>query len=176
MKLTPLFLALGLLPGIALAAPQVIFQGEVTDQTCKASISDNTGGIILLPPVPLSALNAPGATAGLTPFTIAVKDCAPPTGSAQAIKTNFLGHNVTAGGNLGNSAAGGAQNVHIQLTTTAAGTTPIVLNGVTPVAGLSLPAGQTSTSYDFGARYIVEGGTATTGAVTAVVEYALSYL
>ena len=73
------------------------------------------------------------------------------------------------------AAANPAGNVAIQLTSDAAGTAAITLNGPTSVAGLKLPAGKTSASYDFGARYISENGGATPGPVTSVVEYTLSY-
>ena len=69
-----------------------------------------------------------------------------------------------------------AKNVAIQLTQTAAGTVPVVLNGITKVDGLILPLNQASTSHQFGARYIVDEGTIPTpGAITAVAEYTISY-
>jgi len=175
MKLSTLLFAVGALPGIVLAAPTVTFQGEVTAQTCQASINGETDSIVLLPTVSSTVLAAAGTTAGLTPFTISVSGCQAP-GSDLAITTNFLGHNVTGEGNLGNVASNPAANVAIQLTKEAAGTTPIVLNGVTPVTGLVLPTGETGASYQFGAQYITEGGAAGAGAVTAVAEYTLSYL
>lgn len=178
MKLSTLLFAVGALPGIVLAAPTVTFQGEVTAQTCQASINGETDSIVLLPTVSSTELSGTGTTAGLTPFTISVSGCqAPSSGDGNlAITTNFLGHNVTGAGNLGNVASNPAANVAIQLTSDAAGTTPIVLNGVTPVSGLVLSEGETSASYQFGAQYITEGGSATAGAVTAVAEYTLSYL
>lgn len=176
MKFSTLLFAVGALPGIVLAAPTVTFQGEVTAQTCQASINGETNSIVLLPTVTATELSGAGAKAGLTPFTISVSDCQAPSGDLQ-ITTNFLGHNVTSVGNLGNIAASNpAGNVAIQLTSDAAGTTPIVLNGVTPVSGLVLSDGETSASYQFGAQYISEDGGATAGAVTSVAEYTLSYL
>jgi len=176
MKLSTLLFAVGALPGIVLAAPTVTFQGEVTAQTCQASINGETDSIVLLPTVSTANLANSGAKAGLTPFTISVSGCQAPATNL-AITTNFLGHNVTTEGNLGNVAASNpASNVAIQLTTDASGTTPIVLNGVTPMSGLELPAGETGASYQFGAQYVTEGGSATAGAVTAVAEYTLSYL
>lgn len=160
-------------PAFAMATPTVTFQGEVTDQTCQATINGDTNSVVLLPTVTSTALSAPGATTGLTPFTIQVSDCAV-MGAAQNIGTEFLGHNVTTGGNLGNT--GTATNVAIQLTTAADGATPIVLNGPTTVPGLVLAAGDTSASYQFGAQYISEDGSAAAGSVQAVAEYTLSYL
>ena len=151
------------------------FQGEVSTQTCKTEVNGQENATVLLPTVPESSLASAGTTAGLTPFTIAIKDCAT-AGADTQIGTKFLGQSVTAAGNLGNvAAANPAGNVAIQLTTDAAGTTPVTLNGVTTVAGLELKTGQTSASHQFGAQYIAEGGAASAGAVTAVVEYTLSY-
>lgn len=180
MKLVNRFLAIAaagiLAPMAANAASTVTFQGEVSAQTCKASIAGGTNGIVLLPTVAAKDLQNAGTTAGLTKFTINVTDCTDPGSSDLPIKTKFLGHAVTGNGNLGNMAAANpAGNVAIQLTSDAAGTAAITLNGPTSVAGLKLPAGKTSASYDFGARYISENGGATPGPVTSVVEYTLSY-
>lgn len=174
MKISALVLAMAALPGVVFAAPTVTFQGEVTDQTCQVTVNSETNSTVLLPTVSTADLATTGLTAGLTPFTITLSECAAPP-SDLAVTTNFLGHNVTAGGNLGNTATAGS-NVAIQLTEEAAGTTAIVLNGVTGVAGLVLATGETSASYQFGAQYIAETAPATAGAVTAVVEYSVSYL
>lgn len=161
-------------PIATFAAPTVTFQGEVTSQTCKSSINGQTNSTVLLPTVPTSELAAAGNTTGITPFTIEVSDCQVDTADVD-ITTKFLGHNVTSTGNLGNIAtADPAENVSIQLTTDAAGKTPVVLNGVTAVPGLTLTAGETSASHQFGAQYYAEDAV-TAGAVTAVTEYTLSY-
>ena len=177
MKLTKLIMATTLslaLPVAAMAAPTVTFQGEVTDQTCKATINGQTDSTVLLPTVPATELASSGATTGLTPFSISVEDCSIDTADAE-ISTKFLGHNVTASGNLGNIATENpANNVSIQLTANADGTNPVTLNGITPVSGLVLEAGQTSATHQFGAKYYAEDA-ATAGAVTAVAEYTLSY-
>lgn len=161
---------------LANATPTVTFQGEVSDQTCQASINGGTDGVVLLPTVPANSLDSAGKTAGLTPFTISVKDCTAPAAD-MPIKTKFLGHAVTSNGNLGNVASGtdAATNVAIQLTESASGADAIVLNGPTSVAGLVLKSGQDNASYDFGVRYISENGGATAGVVTSLVEYTLSY-
>lgn len=174
-KLASVIAASLLTPAIAIAAPTVTFQGEVSTQTCQAQVNGLDNAIVLLPTVPQTSLATAGATTGLTPFTISVKDCAT-SGADTQIKTKFLGHSVTTGGNLGNVATTSpATNVSIQLTSDATGTTPIVLNGVTSVNGLVLKAGETTANYQYAAQYIAEGGAATAGAVTGVVEYTLSY-
>ncbi|WP_163122596.1 fimbrial protein [Acinetobacter portensis] len=177
MKVKTIFIASALslaLPIAATAAPTVTFQGEVTDQTCKATINGQTDSTVLLPTVSSTELSATGMTTGLTPFSISVQDCQVDTADVE-ISTKFLGHNVTTTGNLGNIATSNpAGNVSIQLTADATGAAPVTLNGVTSVDGLVLKAGQTSATHQFGAQYYAEDA-ATAGAVTAVAEYTLSY-
>ncbi|HHQ4784236.1 TPA: fimbrial protein [Aeromonas veronii] len=178
MKFNVLFLIMLGSSGVAMAAPMVTFQGEVTQQTCTISIAGNTAGTVLLPTVTSAELSATNSKAGLTPFTITIDGCAKPS-SDLALKTNFLGHNVTAAGNLGNKvakAAGGAEKVALQLTKEADGLVPVTLNGVTAVAISPVPAGQTGVTHTFGVQYISEAGGATAGAVEGVAEYTISYL
>ena len=161
---------------VATAAPQIIFKGEVSGQTCTASINGETDTIVLLPTVSTELLANTGSTGGITPFRVTIKDCEPDS-TDLAINTNFLGRNVTANGTLGNTAdsANAAKNVSIQLMTSGSGSAPVDLSaGVTPVPGLVLKKDETSTSYEFGARYYSEGG-ATAGEVTSLAEYTLSY-
>ena len=177
MKLSALFLAVAALPTVAFAAPMVTFQAEITSQTCEVSIDGATNAVVVLPTVSTVDLAGAGATAGLTPFTISLSGCTAPAMNTP-ITTLFIGHNITAGYNLGNSAtASPATNVAIQLTVDAAGRWPIELyDAITPATGLILRKGDTTASYQFGARYISEAGGATAGAVTAVAEYTISYL
>lgn len=164
-----------ILPVKSFATPQVTFQGEVTTQTCAASINGESNGTVLLPTVSASQLAAAGTTAGLTPFTISVSGCTSNPTNDLKISTKFLGHNTTTSGNLGNVATNNpATNVSIQLTADAAGTTPVQLNGVTSVEGLVLSKGETATNHQFAAQYYAED-IVTPGAVKAVAEYTLSY-
>lgn len=163
------------LPGVVLAAPTVNFQGEVAWQSCEVTVNGEANPVVMLPSVNTADLADTGATAGLTPFTITLSACKSRI-NEQQVDTHLLGHNVTTGGNLGNSATDGATNVAIQLTTDASGATPIELNGVTPVPGLVIRPMTNDVSYQFGAQYISEAGGATAGPVTAVVEYTVSYL
>lgn len=154
--------------------PTVTFVGEVTDQTCSAVINGATSSIVMLPTVPSTALANPGDVTGATPFTIQLEGCAQAPVGGTNVKTVFLGHDVTAGKNLGN--AGTATNVAIQLLDAASSGSPILLNGPTAVPGLVIAAGQTEASYQFAAQYISEAGGATAGSVQAVAEYTVSYL
>ena len=171
---TLIALAIVAVPALASAATSTItFQGEVSEQTCQATMNGDTNSVLLMPTISSKELASAGATAGLTPFTIQVSGCQV-GGSAQNIGTKFLGRNVTPAGNLGNT--GTAKNVAIQLTATSGGDNPIALSGPTAVPGLVLNAGETSASYEFGAQYISEGGAAAAGSIQAVAEYSLSYL
>lgn len=172
---TAMFSTAILIPTITQAAQIVTFQGEVSTQTCQASINGQTNGIVLLPTVSVSELNVKGSTAGLTPFSISVVGCAT-SNKESKITTKFLGRNVTSTGNLSNLATvSPATNVAIQLVHNSATITPITLNGITKVEGLTLLANQSAASYALAARYISEDGLAAAGAITAVAEYTVSY-
>ncbi|WP_273818499.1 fimbrial protein [Providencia rettgeri] len=178
MKIIPILVGMSVgISSLAIAAPQVTFMGEVTAQTCQPQINGETDSIILLPTVRSSELNTVGSKTGLTPFTINLTNCTAPTDSDLNIKTVFLGHNVTAKGNLGNIAdSNAATNVELQLLDSEAGTNPIVLSGPTSVSGLVLKQGQTSADYKFAVQYFSEEGSATAGKVKGIVEYTVSYL
>lgn len=169
------------LPCSALAASTVTFQGEVTDETCNININGDTNSIVLLPTVKASDLATSGAKTGITPFTITLSDCGGGVSgvtSAKTVTTNFLGHSVIdPTGILGNTETDtGANFVGIQLLETDdANGTAINLSGVTAAAStISLAAGATSGSHTFGAQYYATG-TATSGKVSAMAEYTVSY-
>ncbi|RJG14347.1 type 1 fimbrial protein [Pseudomonas cavernicola] len=165
-------------PGFAAAAPSantINFLGEVTAQTCQVTINGNaTTPVVLLPTVQASTLAAAGSVVGETPFTLGVTGCVAPTSAAQAIKAVFVGNNVTSSGNLGNTAAGGATNVELQILNGVAGT-PVNLSSPATVAGISLPVGATSASHDYAVQYKSVPGGATAGAVTSSMQYTVSY-
>ena len=156
----------------ALADNTIKFQGEVADQTCDISINGNASTpLILLPTVSTASLAASGDTAGQTPFTIGLTGCTV-SASATAIKTVFVGNNLTADGRMGNT--GTAGNVALQLIDPASPATPLDLTGQTGAAGLSLAANATSAAYDFAVEYYAEG-VATPGSVLGSVQYSVSY-
>ena len=156
----------------ALADNTIKFQGEVADQTCDISINGNASTpLILLPTVSTASLAVSGDTAGQTPFTIGLTGCTA-SASATAIKTVFVGNNLTADGRMGNT--GTAGNVALQLIDPASPATPLDLTGQTGAAGLSLAANATSAAYDFAVEYYAEGA-ATPGSVLGSVQYSVSY-
>ncbi len=84
----------------------------------------------------------------------------------------FIGNNVTANGNLGNT--GSAQNVELQLLE-AAGGSVVDLTSPTTVAGThTLNVGETTADHDFAIQYYANG-TATAGTVVSSIQYAVSY-
>lgn len=175
MKKTLFAIALVWAPVIAISAPKITFMGEVTDQTCEATVNGETEGIVLLPSVPASRLASKGATSGLTPFTLSIKNCSAKPTTTQ-VTTRFLGHNVTTEGNLGNLAmVNAATNVQLQLLDKATSGNQIKLIGLTPVSGMTLPSNASTASYDYGVQYTTEQGGATPGAVQSIAEYQLTY-
>ena len=179
MKKHLIILAASIAPVMAYAASgnTINFQGEVTDQTCQVTINGNAANpTVLLPAVSSTVLTSAGATAGTTSFTVGVSGCVAPTTTTQAIKTVFVGNQVTAAGNLGNT--GTATNVALQLLDPATPTVPFNLGnaGGYAASGLTLPVGTTSASHDFAVQYISEPGGATAGSVLGSVQYAVSYL
>lgn len=157
---------------------QVTFQGEVTSQTCRATINGQSNAVVILPTVTTTELKAKGDTTGLTPFTISLSGCAAPAdNSSVKISTRFFGQNFSTEGNLTNisKAKNAATKVALQLTDNADGLTPVKLTGNTAVEGLVLAAGQTSATHSFGIRYIAEETGVSAGPVTATTEYILSY-
>ncbi|OOF24163.1 fimbrial protein [Salinivibrio sp. IB872] len=87
----------------------ITFTGEVTDQTCSVTVNDNvSNSVVLLESVSAAELANAGDTAGQRMFTIGLTGCTAPGADTQ-LKTKFVGNNVTAAGNLGNT--GDAANV-----------------------------------------------------------------
>lgn len=177
LKKIALVLAIAALPGAALAAPTITFQGEVSDQTCKVSVNGDTNSVVLLETVNLADFTANGAVGGETTFTVSVSDCERPSVNTP-INVNFLGYDVDQNsGVMGNRAAEAtaAKGFGIQLLD-ASGGGAVMLDGVTSVAGLELASGDDTASHDFAAQYyLIDSTIATAGAVTSVAEYTLSY-
>ncbi|RQH05492.1 fimbrial protein [Paraburkholderia dinghuensis] len=179
MKKHILAFSIAVAPVFAFAAPStntINFQGEVTDQTCDVTINGNASNpTVLLPTVSTMQLAAAGDTAGQTTFTIGVSGCMAPTTTAQAIGTVFVGNQVTSQGNLGNT--GTATNVALQLLDPQSPSSPFDLSSAEgyTAAGMSLPVGATSASYDFAVQYVAEAGAATAGSVLGSVQYAVTY-
>ncbi|QGZ29373.1 fimbrial protein [Stutzerimonas stutzeri] len=175
MKRLTLLLAMAALPGLSAAAPLVNFNGEVATVTCQVTVNGETNPIVLLPTVKVADFEGPGSSpygGAQTLFTIEGSHC---TVSAEAytVRPKFLGHHVTAAGNLSNLAGSNAAgDVAVQLV-------GYQLNeGVATVSGIAadVAPGSDSFSITMGVRYVTEGGSPTVGKVTAVTEYVFEYL
>ncbi|MDA5483383.1 fimbrial protein, partial [Yersinia intermedia] len=140
----------------ALANNTIQFQGEVADQTCAITIDGTASApVVLLPTVPSTSLATAGATAGQTPFTVGLTGCTA-SASVTAIKTVFVGNNLTTNGRMGNT-GGTAGYVSLELVDPISPTTPLDLSGQTGAAGLSLAANATAASHTFAVQYYAEG-------------------
>jgi len=170
-----LLTACGLAASLAQAqTPTITFEGEVTDQTCKATINGQTDAVVMLPTVSQSDLAGVDKTAGKTDFTLNISGCtATSEGQTKKVKVNFFGPSVS-GKNLKNTAANGARDVAVQLLD---GSQEIDLSaGIVPVEAGDISATDTSFSKVFSAQYVSEATSVGVGKVTAVVQYTLSYL
>lgn len=150
----------------------ITINGQVTSTTC--SINAGSPNIsVQLPTVSASTLTTAGATAGATPFTIALTNCTPVQGAGTAIAYfDDMDHVDMSTGNLVNTAAGGASNVQVALST--ASGTPIALQsggtqGQTPV---SVSSGNATLNYT--AQYKATGK-AGSGPVSTYTTYSISY-
>ena len=170
-------LALALLTmtaGAAMAADGTITVfGEVVTQTCTVDVAD-LNKVVYMPAVAASALAVNGATAGGTPFSIALTAC--PVGSSMS--AHFLPGatiNNTTGNLINQAAAPTAGNVEVALYNTT-GVTKINLaaaKGAQTSPAFVVPAGG-ATSMAYQAKYFATG-VATTGKVQSNVDYNLSY-
>lgn len=177
MKVKLLAIPLAILTTSALAASNntVQFQGEVNAQTCTVNINGNsTAPIVLLPTVSTADLDTAAKTAGDTKFTVNVTGCA---SSAATIKTVFAGNNVTAAGNLGNTATSpAANNVSIQIVDSDGSTPLSFVNGSTVTTSEFTKAESSTTgSQELTARYYAESTGVTAGKVVATAQYSISY-
>ena len=177
-KYAAIVLACAPIFAFAQSANTIQFQGLVSSTTCSATINgSSTSTTILLPTVPTTALAAAGSAAGATGFTVGVAGCEAPVGAPQAIRTTFTvasgASGVTSSGNLKNTSAD--NGVSLRLMSSPTGSALSLAGGSVAAAGLSLPVGATSTTYDYGVEYYAESGTVTAGAVTGAVQYAIAY-
>lgn len=175
MKKNLLALALlAMTAGSAMAADGTITVfGEVVTQTCTVAAAD-LNKVVYMPAVAASALAVNAATAGGTPFTIALTAC--PVGSSMS--AHFLpGVTIdnTTGNLLNQATAPAAGNVEVALYDST-GATKINLaaaKGAQTSPAFVVPAGGT-TSLAYQAKYFATG-LGTVGKVQSTVDYNLSY-
>jgi major type 1 subunit fimbrin (pilin) len=143
----------------------ITISGKVLSDTCTVSV--NNGSTVALPTVMTASLGTVGATAGTTPFTIALSGCDANTTSAAM---SFSGANIDAGtGNLKNTVAGGS-NVQVQLLN---GASVINASSGTNAPTITVTGGNGSVAMN--ARYVAATAAATAGMVASTVSFTLSY-
>jgi major type 1 subunit fimbrin (pilin) len=134
--------------------------------TCTLSTNNVT---VTLPKISISALGGAGATAGRTPFTLALAGCSN-LGSAYSVVANWSFVEGAAGATtIANSAASAASNVYVQLLDS--GFVPIGNGGTSNLATVSASGSYQIQHY---AQYFA-GGTVGAGIVKGVATLTLSY-
>lgn len=157
---------------MAISENTITFQGEVTDETCSVAVNGNSATpVILLPTVSTQELAADGDKAGQISFDVGLSGCTGNVSTETKISTVFVGNQVTANGNLGNT--GTAQNVEVQLLDTTDAVIDLK-NGFTGGGDLKLAAGASEASATYTAQYYATGAV-TAGTVEATLQYAVSY-
>jgi len=158
-KATIVMLALAT-PMLCAAKGTITFKGRVVSQTTyEATVNGQSNGVVQLPTADLSA--------ELTPVNIVLKRKAQETGK---VSTTFVSRHVTDNGNLKNIAKGEQAAVQVQLLNQDRDGKPVQLGAASQTR---VPGDKTQT---FAVRYVAEHGAAATGAVTAMVEYTVTYL
>lgn len=154
----------------AAATGTINFTGKVIAPTCSVSNATSGNLSVTLPAVMTSAFSGAGSTAGQTPFQLDLTGC-PTNPSGVKVAAQFSGTTINADGNLGNTASGGS-NVEVQLTNST-GTAINLQSNPTPVDATVDASGNATLAYQ--ARYYATQATVSSGAVTASVQYTLTY-
>lgn len=159
----------------AMAADGTItINGTITDTTCDISVNNQSkDATVTLPTISTAALPAVGSTAGATPFTIALTNCA---GASMNTASTFFEAGTyveQSSGRLKNSASGTAGNVQVELLNANLGSI---------MAGNSYNQGDVAVDISSGggvmnyfARYYATG-VVTPGTVNTQVDYTIVYL
>lgn len=166
------------MPAVSQAADGTItITGLISSQTC--TINGGTAGsnniAVTLPTVAASALATAGATAGRTPFSIKLTQCAN-TGSVSTYFEAGPAPIDAVTGNLVNS--GAAQKVEVGLLNADAS---VISLGAAQAAqhselvALTGAAGSGTATLNYFAQYVANGGAAGAGSVTTSVLYSLVY-
>lgn len=174
-------------PTVTLAADgKVTFNGEIITNTCTV-ISGDKDKTVTLPTVQVSALSTANQTAGTTPFTIGLENCATDSNVSVYFEPNEY---VSTEGRLKNSipagpdpapAGGGADNVDIQLLNNNHGVINLANQTIDPETGKVTGGNSTvvtpvdgSATLPFYARYFATNG-AEPGKVSSYVNFTIVY-
>lgn len=126
---------------------------------------------VTLPTVATSALAAASATAGRTPFSIALTDCTPTTGNVTAYFEQGANTSVT---NHWLTNTGTAANVAVQLLTPALGVIQLG-NGPATQGGPTVALSAGAATLNYYAEYRATAGAAGVGTVLTSTTYSIVY-
>jgi len=152
----------------------ITFEGQVLDESCQATINGSADAVVRLDPVKESDFGQ-DKTAGLTPFTMEIKDCKHTDN--KNIQVRFIASNPV-NGNLDNieKSTNAAEHVLVQLTDDKGGKNPIMLKDGTAVVQFNNKfSARGDGTHEFGVQYYKDGDIKP-GKVKAEVKYQLSYL
>lgn len=172
--------SLSVVSSLAMAIDGTItINGQITDTTCTIAVDGGSNdATVTLPTVSVSALPDLGATAGATPFNIALTGC---SGTALNTASTYFEpgayvDTVTGRLNIDTTVSGAASDVQVEL---------LNANREAIVAGASVTTGQNDIPVDIStgsgtlnyyAQYYATAATgATAGAVTTMVDYTMVY-
>ncbi|MGG4686905.1 fimbrial protein [Providencia stuartii] len=166
-SLLVLFIASSISASALAADGTITFNGEITATTCDVTTGNGGDFTVTLPTVSTTALSSAGATAGNTSFTIELANCSV---SGVDVAANF--ESLTSGdavtGNLIPTTA--PANVQIGLADQAGNAAKV--NGV-PAGSQPIVNGAATLAYQ--AFYYAKDVVTAPGAVTAQVNYTLTY-
>ncbi|MBL5902964.1 fimbrial protein [Serratia fonticola] len=161
--------------GSALAADGTItINGTITDTTCDISVNNQSkDATVTLPTISISALPTVGATAGATPFSIALTNCAGATLNTASTFFEAGAYVEQSTGRLNNSASGTATNVQVQLLNANLGS--IMAGSAHSQGDVVVDISSGGGVMNYFAQYYANG-TVTPGTVNTQVDYTIIYL
>ncbi|SDR43186.1 major type 1 subunit fimbrin (pilin) [Paraburkholderia fungorum] len=151
----------------------LIFNGNISAQTCQ--INGTVPGkmtTVTLPTVSAAAMPSAGQSAGATPFSLTLSNCAVDSGTAHTYFEPSSSTTDPATGNLVNT--GTASNVQVQLLNS--DSSVIALNKADAdqnSKSVNIDSGTATLNYN--AQYIANGGAAGAGTVTSAVTFSMIY-
>lgn len=154
------------------------FSGQLTNQTCTATVNGSTTSTVTLPTLSATALPAAGNVAGATNFVINLTNCTNTVKTAIAFFEAGPGVDpITKNVRNSNQTATGAKNVQFQLLDPQG--TAILAGDTSQTATSNLTArtnvsGATA-SLPYAVQYVAVGGAAGVGLVTGTVTYSINY-
>ncbi|CAG2152997.1 fimbrial protein [Cupriavidus plantarum] len=161
------------------ASGTITFNGKVNTSTCKINgLADGAADIhVALPTVSADALKTPGATAGLTPFTMRLTGCDPKAGRVSANFEPSTNLDLTTGHlklDSGAGMSGGSAATNVQIALLNGDGSRISLNGGNQNAMSAIVEADGSATLKYAAEYVATGP-ALGGIATARVLYTITY-